>query len=272
MLLAGLATAGQIGGTQAQDRRDPEFQFRIVLDAAFPAALLSLLLGMILVTNELRHGTIARTLLATPRRGRPVAIKLLAGAATGAGLMLIHAVVTASTAVVWLGILDVPLELGEATDAALLQSPVRCLPVVLGGEGVVHSQVGALVGALVWIFVAEPLCWALLGLLDVGGAVSICPRRRSAGSWTRAVCRLRAPGMALALGRAGDGARLAPYEQAGHHLSGRYAGLVVAAPVRNGRARARSSRSRTAATAWHGTTASSSSYAAGSPAIAFGHA
>ena len=177
LLLAALATAGQIGGTQAQDRRDPEFQFRIVLDAAFPAALLSLLLGMILVTNEFRHGTIARTLLATPRRGRFVAIKLLAGAATGAGLMLITLVVTASTAVVWLGILDVPLELGEATDAALRAVVGAVLAGVLGAAigGAVHSQVGALVGALVWIFVAEPLCWALLGLLDVGGAAEYLP-------------------------------------------------------------------------------------------------
>jgi ABC-2 type transport system permease protein len=177
LLLAGLATAGQIGGTQAQDRRDPEFQFRIVLDAAFPAALLSLLLGMILVTNEFRHGTIARTLLATPRRGRLVAIKLLAGAATGAGLMLITLVVTASTAVVWLGILDVPLELGEGTDAALRAVVGAVLAGVLGAAvgGAVHSQVGALVGALVWIFVAEPLCWALLGLLDVGGAAEYLP-------------------------------------------------------------------------------------------------
>ena len=177
LLLAGLATAGQIGGTQAQDRRDPDFQFRIVLDAAFPAALLSLLLGMILVTNEFRHGTIARTLLATPRRGRLVAIKLLAGAATGAGLMLITLVVTASTAVVWLGIIDVPLELGEATDAALRAVVGAVLAGVLGAAigGAVHSQVGALVGALVWIFVAEPLCWALLGLLDVGGAAEYLP-------------------------------------------------------------------------------------------------
>jgi ABC-2 type transport system permease protein len=177
LLLAGLATAGQIGGAQAQDRRDPEFQFRIVLDAAFPAALLSLLLGMILVTNEFRHGTIARTLLATPRRGRLVAIKLLAGAATGAGLMLITLVVTASTAVVWLGILDVPLELGEATDAALRALVGAVLAGVIGAAigGAVHSQVGALVGALVWIFVAEPLCWALLGLLDVGGAAEYLP-------------------------------------------------------------------------------------------------
>lgn len=177
LLLAGLATAGNIGGTQAVERHEPAFQFRIVLDAAFPATVLSLLLGMVLVTNEFRHGTIARTLLATPRRGRLVVIKLLTGAATGAGLVLITLVVTASTAVVWLGILDVGLELGEAADGAARAFVGVVLAGVLGAAigGAVHSQVGALVGALVWIFVAEPLCWALLGLLDVGGAAEYLP-------------------------------------------------------------------------------------------------
>ena len=109
LLIAGLVTAGNIGSAQEQDRLDPEFQFRIILDGAFPASILALLLGMILVTNEFRHGTIARTLLATPRRGRLVATKLLVGAATGGALMLITIVVTASIAVVWLGVLEVPL-------------------------------------------------------------------------------------------------------------------------------------------------------------------
>lgn len=176
-LLAALTTAGSIGGTQADERRDPEFQFRVVLDAAFPAALLSLLLGVIIVTNEFRHGTIARTLLATPRRGRLVAVKLLAGAATGAGLILVTLVVTASTVVVWLGLVDVPLEIGDAADAASRAFVGAVLAGILGAAigGAVHSQVGALVGALVWIFVAEPLCWALLGLLDVGGAAEYLP-------------------------------------------------------------------------------------------------
>ena len=70
LLFAGLVTAGNIGGSPEADRLDPELQFRIVLDAAFPGSILALLMGIILVTNEFRHGTIARTLLATPRRGR----------------------------------------------------------------------------------------------------------------------------------------------------------------------------------------------------------
>ena len=177
LLLAGLVTAGNIGGTREQERFDPDFQYRIVLDAAFPASILALLMGMILVTNEFRHGTIARTLLAVPRRVRLVGIKLLTGAATGAMLMLITLLAVASTAVVWLGILDVPLELGQAADGAGRAFVGVVLAGLLGAAigGAVHSQVGALVGALVWIFVAEPICWVILGLLDLDGVSSYLP-------------------------------------------------------------------------------------------------
>ena len=67
VLFAGLLAAGNIGGATARERLDPELQSQIALDAAFPGSVLALLMGLILVTNEFRHGTIARTLLATPR-------------------------------------------------------------------------------------------------------------------------------------------------------------------------------------------------------------
>lgn len=177
VLLAALVTAGSIGGARQQDRLEAEFQFQLVLDAAFPAAILALLLGMILVTNEFRHGTIARTLLAVPTRARFVGIKLLTGAATGAALMLVTLVAVASVAVIWLGLIDVPLELGDGLHGAARAFVGVALAGLLGAAvgGAVHSQVGALVGALVWIFVAEPLCWGLLGLLDLDGVASYLP-------------------------------------------------------------------------------------------------
>jgi ABC-2 type transport system permease protein len=177
ILLAGLTTAGHIGGTRAQDRLDPEFQFQVVLNAAFPAAILALLMGITLVTNEFRHGTIARTLLAVPKRARLVALKLVTGAATGAVLMFLMLVVIAVTAVVWLGVLDVPLQLDEAADGTGRAFLGAVLAGILGAGigGAVHSQVGALVGTLVWIFVAEPICWVVLGLLDLDGVSEYLP-------------------------------------------------------------------------------------------------
>lgn len=198
LLFAGLVTAGNIGGSPEADRLDPELPFRIVLDGAFPASILALLMGIILVTNEFRHGTIARTLLATPRRGRLVAVKLLAGAATGVGLMLLTLMVVAATAIIWLGILDVPLALDEAADGAWRAFVAAMLAGTFGAAigGAVHSQVGALVGALVWMFVLEPICWVILGLLDVDGVSEYLPAASLGGtvdtageglSWFRAV-------------------------------------------------------------------------------------
>jgi ABC-2 type transport system permease protein len=177
LLFAALVTAGNIGGSEEADRFDPELQFRIVLDGAFPGSILALLMGIILVTNEFRHGTIARTLLATPRRGRFVAVKLLAGAATGAGLMLLMAVAIAVTAIIWLSVIDVPLALDEAGDGLWRALVAAVLAGIFGAAigGAVHSQVGALVGALVWMFVLEPICWAILGLLDVDGVADYLP-------------------------------------------------------------------------------------------------
>ena len=184
LLFAGLVTAGNIGGSPSRDRLDPELQSRIVLDAAFPASILALLLGIIVVTNEFRHGTIARTLLATPRRGRFVAVKLLAGATVGAFLMIGTVVVAFVTAAIWLGVLDIPLAFGEWGDGAWRAFVATILAGVFGAAigGAVHSQVGALVGVLVWMFVLEPICWVLLGLVDLDGVSEYLPAASLGGT------------------------------------------------------------------------------------------
>jgi ABC-2 type transport system permease protein len=184
LLFAGLVAAGNIGGSREEDRLDPELQFRIVLDAAFPGSILALLLGIILVTNEFRHGTIARTLLATPRRARFVAVKLLAGGVTGAALMIAMLAVVAVISVIWLGVLDVPLAFGEAADGLWRALLVAALAGLLGAAigGAVHSQVGALVGALLWMFVLEPICWVILGLLDLEGLSDYLPAASLGGA------------------------------------------------------------------------------------------
>lgn len=198
LLFAGLLTAANIGGSPAEERLDPELQSRVALDVAFPASILSLLLGIILVTNEFRHGTIARTLLATPRRGRFLVVKFLAAASVGALLAAAALVVAFVTSVLWLAALDVPLELAEWGSGAWRAIVATILAGVFGAAigGAVHSQVGALVGVLVWMFVLEPICWVLLGLLDVGGASEYLPAAALGGtvdseggglSWIRSV-------------------------------------------------------------------------------------
>jgi ABC-2 type transport system permease protein len=175
--LAGLLAAGNIGSPPEGGRLAPDFQFDLILTGALPAVLLALLLGILLVTNEFRHGTISRTLLATPRRPLLVGIKLLAGAAAGLGLGLLAIATAAIVAVIWLSIIDVPLEFADASGAAWRALVGAALIGALGAAvgGVVHSQVGALVGTLIWLFVAEPIVWVLLGLIDLEGVADYLP-------------------------------------------------------------------------------------------------
>jgi hypothetical protein len=177
LALAGLVTAGTIGAESDQRRSESGFQSDLLLDGSAPATVVALLLGIILVTNEFRHGTITPSLLVTPRRGRLLSAKLLAGAAAGCALAVIAVAIIAVTSAIWLGLLDVSLEPGSAAKAAGRALVAGALAGVLGAAvgGAVHAQVAALVGALVWIFVAEPLVWVLLGLLDVGGAADYAP-------------------------------------------------------------------------------------------------
>lgn len=179
--LAGLVVAGNIGGEGSEGRHEENYQYRIFLDSAFATGILALLLGIVLVTNEFRHGTITRTLLITPRRHRMLAAKLATGALVGLALMILALVVTASVAAIWLGILDVPFVHGEVADAVGRALVGVAIAGVLGAAvgGAVHSQVAALVGALVWLFIAEPLVWVLLGLLDIDGIAAYLP-----GAWT----------------------------------------------------------------------------------------
>jgi hypothetical protein len=173
----GLLAAATIGSPPDDDRLADDFQFDLVLSGAFPAVLLALLLGMLLFTNEFRHGTIARTLLAAPRRPLLVVLKLLVGAAAGLGLALLAVVTTAVVGVIWLGVLDVPIQAGEAVDGAWRSLLGAALIGALGAAigGAVHSQVAALVGTLVWLFVAEPIVWVLLGLIDLEGVTDYLP-------------------------------------------------------------------------------------------------
>lgn len=198
LLFAGLVTAGNIGGSPERERLDPALQFGLALDVAFPTSILALIFGIVLVTNEFRHGTIARTLLATPRRWRFVVVKLAAGASVGASLILLALALTFVISVIWLAALDVPLELGEWGDGAWRALVAAVLAGVFGVAigGAVHSQVAALVGVLVWMFVLEPICWVLLELVDVGGVADYLPAAALGGavdsegggpSWIRSV-------------------------------------------------------------------------------------
>jgi ABC-2 type transport system permease protein len=131
----------------------------------------ALVLGILCVTNEFRHGTITPTLLAVPERARLMLAKLVASFAVGLALGLlcialatgvaaaifsargIHTGVTGDE--IWRWIVGVGVAAG--LNAAL----------GVGIGTLVRNQVGAVVGVLVWTFALEPLIGLIPGIKSV---------------------------------------------------------------------------------------------------------
>lgn len=137
------------------------------------ALMFALVLGVLAVATEFRHGTIAPTLLAVPGRGRLIAAKLVAHLV--AGFLLVLAAVVLDLVLVHLVLrirdLDSGTSLSEAAGWALGLGVAGALIAGLGvGVGaIVRNQVGAIVGAFAWIFVIEPL---LTAIPHVGDAIA----------------------------------------------------------------------------------------------------
>jgi ABC-2 type transport system permease protein len=180
VLLVGIGTAGDTG-SNAELRGQLSFQLGLLETAGFFVSVIGLILGITVVTTEFRHGTITPTLLATPGRERVLGAKAAAATLLGFACGILALAVTAAITVPWLSIVGDESHIGDPEigkrAAQLLGSVVLWALMGLAIGSVVHSQVAALVGTLVWIFLGEALLWGLFALLDVDGAVEYLPFR-----------------------------------------------------------------------------------------------
>jgi ABC-2 type transport system permease protein len=118
-----------------------------------------LVLGILAVAGEHRHGTIVPTLLASPRRGRFVAAKLGSQAALGAILALAVSAIGLITGTVYLASRDVSVDLLSG-DVLLTVSAVALVVTLYAVSGaavgaLVKNQTAAVAGALIWVFAVE---------------------------------------------------------------------------------------------------------------------
>jgi ABC-2 type transport system permease protein len=179
VVLSAFGAANEVGPSTVT-RGTVEAQVRLA-ELGLIAALLAIILGITVVTTEFRHGTITPASLVEPRRERVIAAKALAAATVGLGFALLALAVIAIVAWIWLTAVDVEVHLLEsdvltrAAQTVLLVLLWALLGVAIGS--VVQSQVAALVGTLIWLFVGETLVWALLGLADLDGVRSYLPFR-----------------------------------------------------------------------------------------------
>lgn len=121
---------------------------------------LVLVVGVLVVTTEFRHGTIGHTLQLTPSRTRVLTAKLAAGGIYGALFYLAAvALVTGLLLIATVG-QGVTLERGAMIGTALAGNLVAMtltatLGVAIGA--LVRSQVAAITGSLVWMLIVENL-------------------------------------------------------------------------------------------------------------------
>jgi ABC-2 type transport system permease protein len=170
--LAGLAVAIALLTTVGADGEDaveaakPLWEQQSWLFTSLLTRLLFVVVGIRLITEEYRYGTLTPSLLATGSRTRLLGAKLLtaAGASVAIALLALLTLVTAST-VFWAQH-DVSLVL--TADDALAMAGLTAAAALYGALGVgigtvVRQPVPATVGAVLWLVLAEEVLRTRLG-------------------------------------------------------------------------------------------------------------
>jgi ABC-2 type transport system permease protein len=133
--------------------------------------IFALVLGILVVATEFRHGTITPSLLAVPDRTLLVVAKLIAALMAGALLGVIAEGLCAGIVLPLLSSRDIASELdsGEVLQLIAGNTAASALYAALGvGLGaLIRNQVGAIIGALGWMFLIEPLLTLIPGFDDV---------------------------------------------------------------------------------------------------------
>jgi ABC-2 type transport system permease protein len=139
-----------------------------VLGGGSFAQIFALVIGLLAVTTEFRHGTITPTLLAVPDRARLVLAKLGAGFLIGLVLGVVCVGVGSAIGLGVLKIRDIPTltdtsDLVAAIGGGILCSVLFC-GIGVGLGAIIRNQVGAIIGVILWMLLVEPLLGVIPGI------------------------------------------------------------------------------------------------------------
>lgn len=184
IVIATLGLVALITGAQAAaDSFDADATPGVdLLDVAGVAQPFALVLGILAVSTEFRHGTITPTLLATPDRLRLMLAKLSAHGAAGIVLGIVAYGIAALLMAVILPLRDISSGISIGDGFEMVVGGVLCIALLaaigVGVGAVVRNQVGAVIGGLAWMFVIEPLLVAIPTVGEwvedygIGGAIT----------------------------------------------------------------------------------------------------
>lgn len=132
-----------------------------LLETGALAQIFALVVGVLAVSTELRHGTITPSLLAVPSRARLVLAKLASHVVAGAVLGIASFALAAAIGLAVLELRDVPSGLGaERALELVVGGTLGCALFAAIGVGVgtlIRSQVAAIVAVFAWLLLVEPL-------------------------------------------------------------------------------------------------------------------
>jgi ABC-2 type transport system permease protein len=154
-LVSVFSVAGQSAAEYAKPLEEQQFFFLGMFVRLFVVVL-----GIRIVTDEYRHGTIVPTFVFEPRRGRVLVAKGLVGAAAGLLTMALAQAALVGSAVVMFASNGHDLTLGDQAAEALVGSVMvgalwGAIGVAVGA--VIRNQVIAIVGAFVWLMMLEEM-------------------------------------------------------------------------------------------------------------------
>jgi ABC-2 type transport system permease protein len=143
-----------LAGTPGQPTLGADALRQLVLVPAKPLTLAALVLGILGMAGEFRHGTATSTFLTTPVRGRVVAAKLGAAALTGLAMALVAAAAVFAVGLPWLraeGIEVALADTGLAARVAGLAAAVALFAVLgVGLAALLRNQIAAVIVGLLW--------------------------------------------------------------------------------------------------------------------------
>jgi ABC-2 type transport system permease protein len=150
----------------------PDDSEQDLLEIAGLVQIFALVLGILIVATEFRHGTITPSLLAVPNRVRLVLAKLVAALGAGALLGLVAAALCAAIVLPVLSARDVDVIDADTSEVLQLIAGNTAASALFAAIGVglgalLRNQVGAIIGALGWLFLVEPLLGIIPGFDDV---------------------------------------------------------------------------------------------------------
>ncbi len=172
-ILAALVTFAvySMAGRQGNDPLGPDSLLHATGAPASVVTTLALLLGVVGMAGEYRHGTIITTLLAAPRRWDVVVAKVAAHAVTGAAMGAVTVAVSLAIAVPWL--MSAGTDVGVTAEVGRAGAALIATTALYGAIGVcagaLFANLSAAVGlVLVWLLKGEELFAGALGHWSVG--------------------------------------------------------------------------------------------------------